>query len=180
MPSKNSTNLTSNASDIPSFSNKFFNSYKKASISKNKKIKFNNKIIHQSKILDYFKEDPNLNNVKKDLENLLKKIKKDKKYFFSTKDIIMLESLKSDEFEFPKKYENIYEAGNPNIPYDIQILINREETGLALLRLVQIIGEDKAIDVGSETLYFIVSVLNQLNLDKIRNKLLLKVLPLKV
>jgi hypothetical protein len=59
-------------------------------------------------------------------------------------------------------------------------LINREETGLALLRLVQIIGEDKVIDVESETLYFIVSVLNQLNLDKIRNKLLLKVLPLKV
>ena len=86
----------------------------------------------------------------------------------------------TDEFEFPKKYENIYEAGNPNIPYDIQILINREETGLTLLRLVQIIGEDKVIDVGSETLYFIVSVLNQLNLDKIRNKLLLKVLPLKV
>ena len=167
-------------SEIPSNYIDFYNSYKKASISKNKKIKFNNKIIHQSKILDYFKEDPNLNNVKKDLENLLKKIKKDKKYFFSTKDIIMLESLKSDEFEFPKKYENIYEAENPNIPYDIQILINREEAGLALLRLVQIIGEDKAIDVGSETLYFIVSVLNQLNLDKIRNKLLLKVLPLKV
>ena len=32
----------------------------------------------------------------------------------------------------------------------------------------------------SETLYFIVSVLNQLDLDKIRNSLLLKVLPLKV
>ena len=158
----------------------FYNSYKKASISKNKKIKFNNKIIHQSKILDHFKEESNLKNVEKDLENLLKKIKKDKKYFFSTKDIIMLESLKSDGIKFPKKYENIYEAKDPNIPYDIQILINKEESGLALLRLVQIIGEDKVIDVGPDTLYFIVSVLNQLNLDKIRNKILLKVLPLKV
>ena len=92
----------------------------------------------------------------------------------------MLESLKSDGVEFPKKYENIYEARDPNIPYDIQILINKEETGLALLRLVQIIGEDKITDIGSETLYFIVSVLNQLDLDKIRNSLLLKVLPLKV
>ena len=158
----------------------FYNSYKKASISKNKKIKFNNKIIHQSKILDHFKEESNLKNVEKDLENLLKKIKKDKKYFFSTKDIIMLESLKSDGIKFPKKYENIYEVKDPNIPYDIQILINKEESGLALLRLVQIIGEDKVIDVGPDTLYFIVSVLNQLNLDKIRNKILLKVLPLKV
>ena len=114
------------------------------------------------------------------MENLLKKIKKDKKYFFSTKDLIMLESLKSDEVSFPKKYENIYEFRDPNIPYDIQILINKKETGLALLRLVEIIGEDKITAIGSETSYFIVSVLNQLNLDKIRNKLILKVLPLKV
>ena len=92
----------------------------------------------------------------------------------------MLESLKSDGVEFPKKYENIYEFKDPNIPYDIQIMINKEEPGLALLRLVQIIGEDKITDIGSDTLYFIVSVLNQLNLDKIRNKILLKVLPLKV
>ena len=130
--------------------------------------------------MDHFKEDSNLNNVEKNLESLLIKIKKDKKYFFSTKDIIMLESLKSDGVNFPKKYENIYEVSDPNIPYDIQILINKGEAGLALLRLVQIIGEDQITDIGSETLYFIVSVLNQLDLDKIRNKILLKVLPLKV
>ena len=29
-------------------------------------------------------------------------------------------------------------------------------------------------------MYFVISILNQLNLDKIRNKLILKVLPLKV
>ena len=92
----------------------------------------------------------------------------------------MLESLKSDGVKFPKKYANIYEATDPNIPYDIQILINRGESGLALLRLAQIIGEDKIEDLGSENLYFIISVLNQLNLDKLRNTLLLKVLPLKV
>ena len=39
---------------------------------------------------------------------------------------------------------------------------------------------DEIKDIGSETLYFIVSVLNYLDLDKIRNKLVLKVLPLKV
>ncbi len=130
--------------------------------------------------MNYFKEVSQSKNIEKDLENLLKNIKKDKKYFFSTKDLIMLESLKSDGVKFPKKYENIYEVIDPNIPYDIQILINKEETGLAMLRLVQILGEDNVTNIGSETLYFIVSVLNQLNLDKIRNKLLLKVLPLKV
>ena len=169
-----------NDEEIPSNYTVFYNEYKKPSTTLNKKIKFNNKIIHQSKILDYFKGQNNLKNIEKDLENTLKKVKKNKNYYFSTKDLIMLESLKSDGIEFPKKYENIYEVRDPNIPYDIQLLINRKEPGLAMLRLVEIIGEDKIIDIGSETLYFIVSVLNQLNLDKIRNNLLLKVLPLKV
>ena len=92
----------------------------------------------------------------------------------------MLESLKSDGIKIPKKYENIYEFVDPNIPYDIQILINRDEPGLALLRLVEIIGQDRLEAIDTETMYFIVSVLNQLNLDKIRNNILLKVLPLKV
>ena len=169
-----------NEAEIPSNYTNFYYKYKKTDNSENKKIKFNNKIIHQSKILDYFKEDSNLKNIEKDLESLLKKIKKDKKYFFSTKDLIMLESLKYDGVKFPKKYANMYEVVDPNIPYDIQILINKKETGLALLRLVQIIGEDKITDMGPETLYFIITVLNQLDLDKIRNGLLLKVLPLKV
>ena len=62
----------------------------------------------------------------------------------------------------------------------MQIMINKNETGLLLLRLVEIIGEDKVIDLGTETLYFIISALNQINLDPVRDKILLKVLPLKV
>ena len=165
---------------IPSNYTNFYQTYWKDTIKDNKKIKFNDKIIHQSKILNYFKQDTNSKNIEKDLENLLKKIKKDKKYFFSTKDIIMLESLRYDGVKISKKYKNIYEIKDPNIPNDIQILINNGEVGLTLLRLVEIIGEDKIIDIGSETFYFIVTILNQLDLDKLRNKLLLKVLPLKV
>jgi len=165
---------------IPSNYTNFYQAYWKDTIKDNKKIKFNEKIIHQSKILSYFQQGTNYKNIDKDLENLLKKIKKDKKYFFSTKDIIMLEALRYDGVNISKKYKNIYEIKDPNIPNDIQILINKGEVGLALLRLVEIIGEDKIIDIGSETFYFIVTILNQLDLDKIRNKLLLKVLPLKV
>ena len=62
----------------------------------------------------------------------------------------------------------------------MQIMINKNETGLFLLRLVEIIGEDKVTDLGTETLYFIISALNQLNLDPVRDRILLKVLPLKV
>ena len=61
-----------------------------------------------------------------------------------------------------------------------QKLINNNDVGMVLLRLVEVIGQDNLNDIGSETLYFIISALNQLNIDKLRNKILLKVLPLKV
>jgi len=165
---------------VPSNYKIFYQSNLKDTITSNKKIKFNNKIIHQSNLLNYFKEDVDLKNIEKDLENLLKKIKKNKKYFFSIKDIILLESLIADGVQIPKKYNNIYEVIDPNIPDYIQILINQEETGLFLLRLVQIIGEDKITDMDPETLYFIITCLNKLDIDHLRNQILLKVLPLKV
>ena len=42
------------------------------------------------------------------------------------------------------------------------------------------IGEDELNDLGPETTYFIISTLNQLNIDSIRNNILLEDLPLKV
>ena len=167
------------ATEVPSNYTDFYQFYLK-NTNNNKKIKFNDKIIHQSKLLDYFKEDSSKQNIEKDLESLLKKIKKNSKYFFSIKDMILLESLKADGVQIPKKYKNIYEPIDANIPYDIQILINQEETGLFLLRLVELIGEDKITDMDPETLYFIISSLNQLDIDQLRNQILLKVLPLKV
>ena len=167
------------ATEVPSNYTDFYQFYLK-NTNNNKKIKFNDKIIHQSKLLDYFKEDSSKQNIEKDLESLLKKIKKNSKYFFSIKDMILLESLKADGVQIPKKYKNIYEPIDANIPHDIQILIHQEETGLFLLRLVEIIGEDKITDMDPETLYFIISSLNQLDIDQLRNQILLKVLPLKV
>ena len=67
-----------------------------------------------------------------------------------------------------------------NIPTDIQLLLSNSETGMVLLRLIEIIGEDDLENLDPDTLYFITSILNKLNLDSIRNKLLLKVLPLKI
>ena len=67
-----------------------------------------------------------------------------------------------------------------NIPTDIQLLINNNEIGMVLLRLVEIIGEDDLENLDSDTLYFMSTILNQLNLDSVRNKILLKVLPLKI
>ena len=75
---------------------------------------------------------------------------------------------------------NIYKIDENEIPTDIQIMINNEETGLALLRIAEVIGQDRIERIDEDTIYFIVTTLNKLNIDWVRNKILLKVLPLKV
>ena len=59
-------------------------------------------------------------------------------------------------------------------------MINNNEVGAAVLRIIEVIGEDKLESLDEDTIYFIISILNQLDIDFIRNKILLKVLPLKV
>ena len=59
-------------------------------------------------------------------------------------------------------------------------MINNDEKGAALLRLAEVIGRDKLERIDDDTMYFIISTLNQLNINILRNKILLKVLPLKV
>ena len=145
-----------------------------------KKIKFNKDVLHQSKLINYFNGDYAKSKIEKDIENYLKKIKKDKKYFFSKKDQIFLETLKADGIEISKKYNDLYEVNQSEIPNDIQVMINNNEKGAALLRIIEVIGQDELEKIDEDTIYFIISTLNQLNINVIRNNILLKVLPLKV
>ena len=144
-----------------------------------KKIKFNNKIIHQSKLLNYFIEKKEISKIEKETNDLLKNILKDKNYIITTNDEILLESLKYDGIKILKKYSDRY-SSSVNIPPDIQAKINNRDLGLILLRIVEIIGEDKLENLGSETLNFILITLNQLDLDTIRDKIILKTLPIRV
>ena len=66
------------------------------------------------------------------------------------------------------------------MPSDIQIFINSSDMAAVLLRIVEVIGQDNLNNIDEDTLYFIISVLNQLNADPLRNRILFKVLPLKV
>ncbi len=168
-----------NIEDIPSNLTTFYYDNLIVEEIKNDKIKFNNKIIHQSKLLNYFTKNYNTNKISKETNEMLKKVKADKDYMFSTKDKMLLDSIRYDGALIKKKYENLY-SRNPNIPTDLQVLVNNDDIGMILLRLVEIIGEDNIEDLGSETQYFVITVLNEINLDKIRNEILLKILPLKV
>ena len=166
--------------DVPSNFTTFYNKYIKNDEVIVTKIKFNNKILHQSKLINYFNGDYAKSKIEEDLNKFLKKIKKDKKYFLSKKDIIFLEALKSDGVSISKKYDNLYEINKSEMPADIQLMIDKKEIGAVLLRLVEVIGPEKIEDIDDDTVYFIMNTLNQLNVDLIRNQLLLKVLPLKV
>ena len=169
-----------NSDDVPSNFSTFYEKNLINETSEKEKVKINNKIIHQSKLINYFQGKSDEKKLKKDLADILKNVKKNKKYFVSNKDLMLLESLVSDGFEIPKKYQNLFNLNQSIIPNDIGLLINNKEIGLVLLRLVEFIGEDELKDIGPETVYFMISILNQLNLDKIRNDILLKVLPLKI
>ena len=165
---------------VPSNFSSFYNDNLITQPLKKNNTKINNKIIHQSKLLKYFEQQYDIEKVENDLNKLLKSIKKNKDYNISIKDLILLESLISDGVVISKKYKTMFNFDQSNIPTDIQLLLSNNEIGMVLLRLIEIIGEDDLENLDPDTLYFIASILNKLNLDSIRNKLLLKVLPLKI
>ena len=166
--------------DVPSNFTTFYSNNLKEEKQELNDIKFNNDILHQSRLVNYFNGDFAKSKVEKDLDNFLKKIKKDKKYYLSKKDIMLIESIKSDGIEISKKYEDLYEINESEMPTDIQVMINNNEIGSVVLRIIEVIGQDDLNNLDEDTLYFVISALNQLDIDYIRNKILLKVLPLKV
>ena len=58
-------------------------------------------------------------------------------------------------------------------------LIEKTKAFLAL-KIVEIIGEDEPYQLDSETIYFIMSLLNKSDLINIRNKVLISALPQRV
>ena len=166
--------------EVPSNYTTFYLNYIDKKENKLTNIKINNKILHQSKLINHFILENGLSDINKDVNNLLKKIKKDKKYFFSKKDIILIESLKSDGVKVLDKFNTLYEPNDYEMPSDIQIFINSGDMAATILRVIEVIGRDELKNIDDDTLYFIISALNQLDIDPIRNKILLKVLPLKV
>ena len=166
--------------EVPSNFTSFYNNHIDEDKMELTNIKINNKILHQSKLINYFKGIGSLKNATKNLNDLLKKIKKNKKYLFSKKDIILVEAFKSDGIQVSDRFKNLYELNELEIPADIQIFINSGDMAVAMLRIVEVIGQDELKDIDEDTLYFIISTLNQLDVDPIRNRILLKVLPLKV
>ncbi len=145
------------------------------------KVNFDNDIIHRSKILKHFlDQNHSLNKTEKDFKTVYKKIKKNKKYFISIKDIIVLESLVSDGLVLPTDLDYTKLSSQLTIPKNLQDLANQNQIGLVMLKIVEIIGEDEVKNLDPETLYFLNKILNDLNLKKIRNIILNEAMPIRV
>ena len=157
----------------------FFENFSKKNESEFKRINFNNKILHQSKWINYFRGDYSKTEIQEVVKKFLDKIKFSNDTL-SFKDIIFIESLKSDGIEIPSEYESLYLEKPFELDKNLQVLINEKEVGTLLLTLIEIIGKDKIENIDEKRLYSVLTALNEINADQIRNKILLKVLPLKV
>ena len=144
-------------------------------------IKFDNDILHRSKVIKHFLDsNEKISRTEKDFKAVYKKIKKNKKYFISIKDIVVLESLKFDGVTLPEDLDYSSLSSQLTVPKNLEDLANQKQTGLVMLKVIEIIGEDDVYDLDPETIYFLNRILNELNLKKIRNNILSEALAIKV
>ena len=145
------------------------------------KVKFDNDILHRSKVIKHFLDnEAEINKTEKDFNSVYKKIKRNKKYFISIKDIVVLESLAADGIEMPVDLDYSSLSSKLTVPKNLEDLASQNQIGLVMLKIVEIIGEDSIRDLDPETIYFLNKILNELNLKKIRNDILSEALPKRV
>ena len=144
------------------------------------KVKYNDKILHQSKVIKFYLENEEKKKVQKDIDKIFKKLSKNRKYFFSAKDLALVNALKKDGFTIPDKLKFDELASKYDVPKNLQQLIQGNQNAFLALKIVEIIGEDEPYQLDPETILFITSLLNQIDLVNIRNKVLVSALPQRV
>jgi len=142
------------------------------------KIRYNNNMYHTSKVIRFYTEKETYKkNTDKEFKAIYKKIKKNKKYKISLKDTILFETLESDGITVPKELIDQEIIKNNLPPVELLNLGKNNETGLLLLRIVELIGEDEIIDLDIQTVYFINHLLIKSGIKKFSNKILITALP---
>ncbi len=144
------------------------------------KVKYNDKILHQSKVMKFYLENENFKKSQKEIDKTFKKISKNKKYFYSAKDLALTNSLIKDGFKIPSVFNYQELSKKYEVPKNLLSLIKKKENAFLALKIVEIIGEDEPYQLDPETIFFITSLLNETSLFKIRNKILISALPQRV
>ena len=142
------------------------------------KIKYNNKNYHTSRILTFYTEN-NLSKIKveKEIKNIHKKIKKNRKYKVTIKDVMLFETLQNDGIVVPPELFDKKIIKNNSPPMEMVNFRKNNEIGMLLLRIVELVGEDEILDLDEQTIYFINHLLIKSGLKKISNKILTTTLP---
>tara|TARA_B100000963_G_scaffold88446_1_gene75979 strand:- start:6595 stop:8334 length:1740 start_codon:yes stop_codon:yes gene_type:complete len=141
------------------------------------KIKYNDKVFHQSKILKLYVENENNKKIQKEIDRTVKKISKNRKYFYSAKDLALIEALVKDGFKIPNNLDYKELSSKYEVPENLTELIAKKQNAFLALKIIEIIGEDEPYQLDPETIFFITNLLNKTNLIKIRNKVLISALP---
>ena len=143
------------------------------------KIKYNDKVLHQSKILKYYVEGEEKTKVQKDIDKIFKKINKNKKYFISAKDLALADALLKDGFLLPSSFKYHELIKRIDVPNNLLRLVDDNQKAFLALKIVEIIGEDEPYELDPETIFFVTNLLNKMNLVILRNKVLNSALPLR-
>ena len=144
------------------------------------KVKYNDKILHQSKILKYYTEGENKAKVQKDINKIFKRIGKNKKYFITAKDLALADTLIADGFSLPSSFKYDELSQQIDVPSNLLQLAKNNQKAFLALKIVEIIGEDEPYQLDPETIYFVTNLLNKTNLVTIRNKVLNSALPKRI
>ena len=83
-------------------------------------------------------------------------------------------------FKIPNNFNYNDLASKYDVPDNLVKLIKSKQNAFVALKIVEIIGEDEPHQLDSETIYFITSLLNEMSLTKIRNKVLISALPQRI
>jgi hypothetical protein len=86
----------------------------------------------------------------------------------------------ADGISLPEDLDYTALSNQLTVPKNLKDLVNQNQIGLVMLKIVEIIGEDNISDLDPETIYFLNKILNELNLKKIRNNILSEALPVRV
>ena len=117
--------------------------------------------------------------IQKDIDKILKKLIKIEN-IFSAKDLALVDSLAKDGFMIPSNFNYKDLSQKYVIPKNLIKLIEKQQNAFLVLKIVEIIGEDEPHQLDPETIYFVTNLLNQMDLTKIRNKVLISALPQRI
>ena len=107
------------------------------------KVKYNDKILHQSKIMKFYLENESNKKVQKDINKIFKKISKNRKYFYSAKDLALIDTLIEDGFKIPSNFDYDKLASKYEVPSNLINLIEKKQNAFLALKIIEIIGEDE-------------------------------------